>query len=84
MVGTKIPIRDTSLNTLFVYQDACSTTYPQTCFGQTVSGATFTEEVPKLSFTAMKYPGELNIFFVSFQYKIVVKRTNKPLSLQDN
>jgi hypothetical protein len=59
-------------------------TYPQTYFGQTVSRATFTEEVQRLSFIALKYPGEMETFFVSFQYKIVVKRMNKPLSLQDN
>jgi hypothetical protein len=84
MVGTKISIPDTSLNTLFVYKVAYSMTYPQTCFGQTASRATFTEEVQMLSFTALKYPGEMKIFFVSFQYEIVVERTNKPFSLQEN
>lgn len=83
-VGTKIPIPDTSLNTLFVYKVAYSMTYSQTCFRQTVSRVTFTEQVQRLAYMALKYPGEMKIFFISFQYKIVVERMNNPSSLQDN
>jgi hypothetical protein len=35
-------------------------------------------------FMALKYPGEIKTFFVSFLYKMVVKRKNEHLNLQDN
>jgi hypothetical protein len=41
-------------------------TYPQTYFGQNVSRATITEEVQRLSFIALKYPGEMKKIFCFF------------------